>query len=202
MSSFEAGISLERARPRATGSMIATMAVLFMKALKKAATPQKISKVERRPPPAARWINCEICRTPPDFSSAVQMINSAPIVRGASFLKTLRTVVESTNPNSTVQQRTLRAMRSDGATSLRNANNVTTMSNKVRIMGRVISIARPFVAATTQKASTECATQHGGLVTLVKEPDVIHGPYSSRLLWFSCSRKTPQPCGLRRGACE
>ena len=50
ISSFDDGISFDLANPRATGNMIATIAVLFMKALKNAVTMHKRSKVERSPP--------------------------------------------------------------------------------------------------------------------------------------------------------
>ena len=51
---MDAGISFERASPNATGSMIATIAVLFIKALKNIDAPQKMKSVERNPPPAMR----------------------------------------------------------------------------------------------------------------------------------------------------
>jgi hypothetical protein len=132
--------------------MIATIAVLFMNALKNMDVPQKINKVERSPPPAIFWMMLEICRTPPDFSKAVPMMNNAPIVSGASFLKTSNTALESTNPKSTVAQSIVNAMRSAGAISLRKAYNVTMMSNKVRIMGGDSAIARVCIAEIAEMA--------------------------------------------------
>lgn len=51
------------------------------------------------------------------------------------------------------------AIRSAGAISLRKAYKVTTMSNKVRIMGMERAISRLFLAVGEKKTSTECAKQ-------------------------------------------
>jgi hypothetical protein len=115
-----------------------------MKALAKAVTVQKINIVERRPPLVMLLIRVEICNTPPDFSRAVPMMNRAPMVRGASFLKTSKSYLSDTSPKRTVQQRTVSAIRSDGATSFRNAKRVRAINTRVMIIWVETSIAPLF----------------------------------------------------------
>ena len=81
-------MSLERAKPSVTGSRMATMAVLFIHALKNAETSENARIAQRTLPESRSRSNRPMWSTAPERSRAPPMTNKAAIVSGASFLKT------------------------------------------------------------------------------------------------------------------
>ena len=136
ISSREGAISFERAKPSVTGSRIATMAVLFIQALKKAASTENPRIAQRVLLGSRSRSTRPMWSTAPDASSAPPITNSEAMASGASFLKTSVIFDGSIKPSATTAQSTVSAITSGAAHSRMNAMSVMTMSARVSAMGQ------------------------------------------------------------------
>ena len=131
-------MSFDLAKPSVTGSRIATIAVLFIHALKNAVTAENAKIAVRVFPDRRSRSSMPIRSTAPDFSSAPPITNKQAIVNGASFLKTSTILVASTKPRATTKHKIDNAKTSGAAHSRMNATSVSAITAKVSAISSVM----------------------------------------------------------------
>ena len=131
-------MSFDLAKPSVTGKRIATIAVLFIHALKNAVTAENAKIAVRVFPDKRSRSSMPIRSTAPDFSSAPPITNKQAIVSGASFLKTSTILVASTKPRATTRHKIDNAKTSGAAHSRMNATRVNAITAKVSAISSVM----------------------------------------------------------------
>ena len=131
-------MSFDLAKPNVTGRRIATIAVLFIHALKNAVTTENAKIAMRVFPDKRSRSSMPIRSTAPDFSSAPPITNKQAIVNGASFLKTSTILEASTKPSATTKHKIDIANTSGAAHSRMKATRVSAMTARVSAISSVI----------------------------------------------------------------
>jgi len=158
---------LLRANPSVTGSRIATIAVLFIHALKNAETTENERIAQRTLPDKRSRRIRPMWSIAPERSNAPPITNKAAIVSGASFLKTSVIFPGSTSPSATTRHRIESASTSGAAHSRMKATSVRPITSSVRKISSVMGCHPPPAGAASMhrpnpfgKTAIQCLVFH------------------------------------------